>query len=77
MLGDFANTPSAARQNCTFSGAVDDARLSIFSLKAEADRHLRVGKKALWFVIGSPGGRSRSGDEQYSRSHKRDRKQGI
>jgi hypothetical protein len=45
MLGDFANTPSAARQNCTSFSAVHNARLSIFSLKAEADRHLRVGEQ--------------------------------
>jgi hypothetical protein len=29
----------------------NNARFSIFSLKAEADRHLRVGKKALWFLL--------------------------
>jgi hypothetical protein len=38
----------------------NNARLSIFSLKAEADSHLRVGNRALWFVIGSPGGGNRA-----------------
>src|SRR5580658_1664623 len=60
MLGDSANTPSAARQNCTSFGAVQQCQISIFSPKAEADSHLRVGKEALWFFIGSPGGRSRA-----------------
>src|ERR1700733_13206727 len=60
MLGDSANTPSAARQNCTSFGAVQQCQISIFSPKAEADSHLRVGNEALWFFIGSPGGRSRA-----------------
>jgi len=51
MLGDYANTLSAARQNCTSFGAVQQCQISIFSLKAEAGSYLRAGKKALWFLL--------------------------
>jgi hypothetical protein len=51
MLGGYANTPSAARQNCTSFSAVQQCQISIFSLKAEAGSHLHAGKKALWFLL--------------------------
>jgi len=51
MLGDTANTPSAARQNCTIFGAVQRSQISIFSPKAEAGSHLYAGKEALWFLL--------------------------
>jgi hypothetical protein len=52
----------------------NDASLSIFSLKAEADKHLRVGNQALWFAYWIAGRTKPRGDEQYSRSFKKDRK---
>jgi hypothetical protein len=60
--------PPQRDKTAHFAVRLNNARFSIFSLKAEADRHLRVGKKALWFVYWIAGRTKPRGDEQNSRS---------
>jgi hypothetical protein len=41
----------SAAKTAHLSVQFNNARFSIFSLKAEAGRHLRAGKRALWFLL--------------------------